>query len=365
MKDGKIDMLYKITQIEPVIARNPKFKDCKVEMIKFFNLKHIADNLDIDKVYTNENLAPLYLDKSSISKICLLASAKFGVDFNYKEFYEGKGSLPTIDESLDGTKAYSIKSFSDVEKIIQEHKQTSQYGIEETAREEQQAKAKKAKVDALEEKLEEGRQIKRAEFDKATNLNRDFVTSKVVSIDFEFKIKGNDHIVTEFGLAISQKDGSIKNEHYLIEENYMSKFNRNLQDKFEFGKTEIVSVKDIMPIISKHVKEADYVLFHEQREDYDILKKLGWDIEKNQDKPVIDTQLCYKRYFREPGSPPDGEKLINLLKAFKVDSKHLHNSGNDAHYTLKLLQKMSEIHKYLNQNKTKNKNERKLKMKPR
>lgn len=358
-------MLYKITQIEPLIARNPKFNDCKVDMIKFFNLKNIADNLGIDKVYTNENLAPLYLDKENVSKICLLASAKFKVDFSYKDFYEGKGALPTLDLGAEGTKEYFINSFADVEKVIKNHKETSKYGIEETAREEKQAKAKKAKVEALEEKLEEGRQIKRAEFDKATNLNRDFVTSKVVSIDFEFKIKGKDHIVTEFGLAISQKDGSIKNEHYLIEENYMTKFNRNLQDKFEFGKTEIVSVKDILPIISKHVKDADYVLFHEQREDYDILKKLGWDIETNQDKPVIDTQLCYKRYFREPGSPPDGEKLVNLLKAFKVDSKHLHNSGNDAHYTLKLLQKMSEIHKYLNQNKNKSKDERKAKIKPR
>lgn len=358
-------MLYKITQIEPVIARNPKFKDCKVEMIKFFNLRNITDNLGVDKVYTDENLAPLYLDKSTVSKICLLASAKFGIDFNYKEFYEGKGALPVIESGTSSIKEHTIKSFDDVEKVIQDHKETSKYGIEETIREEKQAKAKKAKVEALEEKLEEGRQIKRAEFDKATNLNRDFFTSKVVSIDFEFKIKGNDHIVTEFGLAISQKDGSIKNEHYLIEENYMTKFNRTLQDKFEFGKTEIVSVKDILPIISKHVKDADYILFHEQREDYDILKKLGWDIENNKAKPVIDTQLCYKRYFREPGSPPDGEKLINLLKAFKVDSKHLHNSGNDAHYTLKLLQKMSEIHKYLNQNKNKNKDERKSKIKPR
>lgn len=361
----EIDMLYKITNIEPLIARNPKFKDCKVEMIKFFNLKNIVDNLGVDTVYTNDNQPPLFIDQSSLSKICLLASAKFGVDFKYKEFYEGKGCLPTIESNLPDTQSYTVKSSADLERVVEQHKNYSTYGIAETQREEKQREIKKAKVDALEEKLEEGRRAKRAEFDKATNLNRDFVNNKVVSIDFEFKIKGNDHIVTEFGLAISNK-GNIENHHYLIEENYKTKFNRSLQDKFEFGKTEIVSEKDILPIINKHVKDADFILFHEQREDYDILRKLGWDIEKNKDKPVIDTQLCYKRYFREPGSPPDGEKLINLLKAFKVDSKNLHNSGNDAHYTLKLLQKMSEIHKFLLQNKNDNKNkEKRNKIKPR
>lgn len=99
------------------------------------------------------------------------------------------------------------------------------------------------------------------------------------------------------------------------------------------------------------MKGADYVLFHEMREDYDIMKRLGYDFENKKDIQIIDTQLCYKRYFRPKNSLPNGEKLENLLDSFKIQAKHLHNGGNDAKYTLMLLLKMSAIHKMMLDNK--------------
>lgn len=338
-------MLYKLTQIEPLIARNPDFKAHKVDLIRFFSAKHIFNDLHIHDVYLNDKQPAFFVNENDIKKICMLASLRFdlSIDFNY--FYTGKNGLPVIESSTKDTVHHKVSNYEELEVLLEKHKNTSTYGIESQKIQQKQQANKKAKVEALEEKLEEKRQEKRAEFDKATNLNRDFVQSKIVSIDFEFKIQKDDYMVTELGLAINHK-GVITNEHYLVSENYQKKYNRDLQEKFNFGETQKVSMKDLLGIIVNHVKDADFILFHEQREDYAIMKKLGWDIEHS-DAPVIDTQLCYKRYFREPGSIPDGEKLVNLLKSFKVEHNHLHNAGNDAHYTLKLLQKMSEIHKHL------------------
>ena len=97
------------------------------------------------------------------------------------------------------------------------------------------------------------------------------------------------------------------------------------------------------------IKNAKYVLFHEQREDYELMTQMGISIPK--EIQVIDTQLSYKRYFRKKGSLPNGETLEGLLNMCKIPYKNLHNAGNDAYMTLILLQKMSLIQQALSENK--------------
>lgn len=87
-----------------------------------------------------------------------------------------------------------------------------------------------------------------------------------------------------------------------------------------------------------------------------FFKSLKLDIEHTKNFDVVDTQLCYKRYFRAPGTNPDGAKLKDLLTEFKVKCENLHNAGNDANYTLQLVQKMSLIHKFTQENKKQNGN---------
>ena len=60
-------------------------------------------------------------------------------------------------------------------------------------------------MEALEAEIEARREVERQEFDRASNLVRDFINDKVVSIDFEFFInKDNTYHVTELGIAFNE-----------------------------------------------------------------------------------------------------------------------------------------------------------------
>ena len=52
---------------------------------------------------------------------------------------------------------------------------------------------------------------------------------------------------------------------------------------------------------------------------------------------IIDTQKTKENHFNEKLS---GCSLNKMLKSFRIDFKNLHNSGNDAAYTLLLFLKM-------------------------
>jgi len=356
-------MLYNITLLKSHLAKTPIYREKKAEIMDFFHMKNIFDNLDVDKVYMNDKHPPMFIDSESLSKICLLASAKFSLPFKYKEFYESNKAMIVIPKGLEDTKIYNVKKFEDVIVALDEHSKTSTYGIQEQKKDEEKNAKKKVKVEKLEKVLEANRQVKREAFNRATNLNRDLVSPSIVSIDFEFKILKNGYEITELGIA-KNKDGVITTEHYLVEEFYQNKRNRALQERFEFGDTKKVSVNELKSIIENSLKDTKYVLFHEQREDFEILKTLGIDIEHTKNFDVLDTQLAYKRYFREQGSNPDGAKLKDLLVAFKVKHDNLHNAGNDAHYTLQLLQKMSAIHKLTLANKVQNSDKKRNTYKP-
>lgn len=343
------------------LSRTPLYKEHKTDIVNFFNIINVFDNLGVKKVYMDDKKPSLFIDGESLSKICLLADAKFGLPFKYKEFHQINNKPITIFREEEGTKVYTVSKYEDVVAVIKTHSATSTYGLQKSINDTVMAAKKKIEVAILEEKIEEKRQVKREEFHRATNLNRDFVNDKIVSIDFEFKIlKNGGYEVTELGIATGE-NGNIKTEHYLIKEFYENKRNRALQEKFDFGKTELISVNEIKGIIENSLKGAKYVLFHEQREDFEILKSLKLDIEHTKNFDVVDTQLCYKRYFRAPGTNPDGAKLKDLLTEFKVKCDNLHNAGNDANYTLQLVQKMSLIHKFTLEDKKQTSNTNKKK----
>lgn len=325
-------MLYSINKIASKIAINPIYQNQKIEIIHFFQIKNMVDNLGISNIYTSDLQPQLFLEESDIAKVFSLAQNKFNLPFDYVEFYEGKNGLTKVSEDQVGIFKHNVKSNIEVENIVDSNNENSTYG-----KKEKEKKDKKAAE--LEASLAKLKQEKWAEFDKATNLKRDFTQGKLLSIDFEFYLKNKNHTITELGLTIFENN-QLKSEHYLVEEFYQMKKNKNLQNSFQFGETKIVKLEEIKKILKEHLKDATYILFHEQREDYEILN--GLNIIIKPECAVIDTQLCYKRYFRERGTLPNGEPLEVLLDSFKVNYKHLHNAGNDSYYTLLLLNAMSQ-----------------------
>lgn len=341
-------MYYSIYQIQPKIANIPAFREKKVEIIQFFNINNLVENLDIKTVYTSDNHAPFLLNDKQLKRVYTIASEKFGVEFKVSDFYEGTRALLSVEKN-EGITAHHVKTISDVAMVAEQHANNSTYGKKEQEKEVAKQEQKEKRLEVLEAEIEARREVERQEFDKASNLLRDFVHDKVVSIDFEFFIKKDkSYEVTELGIAFND-NGKIQAFHFLIEEHHEKKKNQALQKRFDFGKTEIIKEKQIPKYIEMAIKDAKYILFHEQREDYEILNQMKVQVPEN--VTVIDTQLSYKRYFRKKGSLPNGETLEGLLSMFKVPYKNLHNAGNDAYMTLVLLQKMSAIQQHLSTNK--------------
>lgn len=348
-------MLYSINQIQAKIASNPLYKEKKVAIIQFFNVNNLIEKLNINVIYTSDNHPPLLLSEKDINFVFSKASESFNLPFEISSFYEGKMPLLKIEQS-EGI-AHQVRTKEDLDLVLSNHSESSSYGKKEQEKESIKKAQKERKVAILQAEIDARKEKEKAEFNRATNLLRDFVNEKVVSIDFEFFItKDETHEPTELGISINE-DGKINTYHFLIKENYLRKKNKALQNKFNFGETQVISQAQIPTMIEHALQDAKYVLFHEQREESKIFEQLGISIPTHID--ILDTQLCYKRYFREKGSLPNGEKLENLLSLFKIQAQDLHNAGNDAYFTLILLQKMSEIQKHIQANK---KNSSKMKM---
>lgn len=354
-------MLYSINQIQSKLAKNPDYKDQKSDIMQFFHVNNIFNNLKVHTVYTADDLPPLFISQNDIEKICFLAQTVFGVPFNYEALYSGDKPLATVDSNEAGIKSYKVSNAEQVEAVIQEHYQTSNYGLKQQKQEEIKQERKDKEAVLLAQQIADKKKREWEKFNKASNLKRDFHHPKIVSIDFEFFIKKKDniqsYIVTELGITTTEGD-KLSSEHYLIEESYQLKKNRHLQNSFHFGETKIVPLNSIANIIQQSLQGAKYVLFHEQREDFEILQSLNIEINDNID--IIDTQLCYKHYFKEKNGLNNGKPLEDLLKICNVEFKDLHNAGNDSYYTLILLKEMQA--KLLNTIDNKDNTHKKLKM---
>lgn len=337
-------MLYSIHKIQAKLAINPEYQKQKTEIMQFFHMNNLINCLGVNVIYTSDIHPPFLIEKQHIEHICQFATQKFGVLFQYETFYEGKNALVSVSENEGNIKKYNVANSQELEHIIDLHFQTSNYGLKEQEKEAKRQDRIEKEAIVLAAQIEDKKKKEWAIFDKATNLKRDFTSSKVVSIDFEFfsKKKQNgesSHIVTEVGFSISENN-TIHNHHYLVEENYQMKKNRLLQNSFHFGETKILKLDNIKKILNDVLGNADYILFHEQKEDMQILDSLHTRISPH--TIIVDTQLCYKRYFRQKGSLPNGEPLINLLTTFNIPHQDLHNAGNDAHYTWQLFKKMQD-----------------------
>ena len=117
-------------------------------------------------------------------------------------------------------------------------------------------------------------------------------------------------------------------------------------DDFDFGKSEWISEKDAAatvkscftippPLIpNKNEKEDCQVVFvaHNAMADSKYLAQIGYDLAEDV-VDIIDTSdlaSASQRDIKQTG-------LATLLLRHGIAAKHLHNAGNDAHYTLHLM----------------------------
>lgn len=138
--------------------------------------------------------------------------------------------------------------------------------------------------------------------------------------------------ILEVGLAIYELDKrQIINEHIIIEEHRHFRNGRYIadnRDRFNFGRSAHMSLKAALRRILDHLAVSDTCLLgHNINADLQYLRSCSV---KNIDVPVFDTQTIYKQLKSDDN--PTG--LSRLLEELSITHTHLHNAGNDAHYTL-------------------------------
>lgn len=343
-------MLYDVKSICAKVVLIPEYKDIKKEVVAFFSGDNLYNKLGLSEIYTHNHRPGVFIKEQDLLQLFLLAKNTFKTDFNVNVFTEGYACIKKVDDTDKSLKKHTISSHEEVKKIVKEHAEKSAYG-KQLEKEKNNPNEKKASRQQKNKDLVRASYERKKAFwagvENQTNLSQNFAEMKIVSIDFEFTLNKENKscLVTECGISISDK-GEISSQHYLIEGNHLqkSKYALERQQTFAFGKTRVVPESMIPEILTIALQNANVVVFHEKREDDEILKNYGIDLVEYNDIQVMDTQWCYKKHFMNQGQKMVGLSIEELLEGFKIKAEDLHNAGNDSYYTLQLLLKMSQIY---------------------
>lgn len=332
-------LLYNTTRIKDCFIRKHFEHEQKKEISKFFTLQHMFNNLGVNSIYTNDKSPALFINQSDLSKLCLLASSKFGLEFKYKDMERTSPSLVPVQLDVVDYKKFHVKNFTEVVNVLKVHNVTSSYAVSQNIKKEQERKEK----DSL--------------FNRMSNMDRDFSSSRIASIDFEYNpnttFKNHLNTIFEFGVTIYDK-GKIEYHHYLVDEIFVNKkTNPDLQFEFDFGVSKIIPLSEVKSVFKDFLKNTDYLLFHEYSADYGILKNNNLGVEEFKSMDLLDTQMFFKKHFKEELNEKEPVSLKKLLGYFDIESKNLHNSGNDAAYTLLLFLKMVDAYNLKKENEIK------------
>lgn len=337
-------MLYNIDKLPSKMARKAKAHAKKKEIIEFFVPFNMAKNNLLTTVYATDKDPFCFVDEATLNNAAKKAHALFGEHFDLVSFYsEADGYLLKREEGSIEFQKFTVHSEQDFQRVKDLHSEHSTYGQNKNKANESIRVMKKERNEQVLSEIEERKQKEANEFKRKASLSRVFDGKTIVSVDFEFRYIASQgtYMVTEVGFSTRLPDKSLINEHFLVLENYTNKLNRSLQDKFEFGKTNYVKEDQLAALLVSRIQNADYLLFHEQREDMEIFKQFGVKV----DKEILDTQIIYSRNFK-----PKGEMkadLKTLIDFCNIKAEYLHNAGNDAKYTMDLFLKMVDIKKAL------------------
>lgn len=184
--------------------------------------------------------------------------------------------------------------------------------------------------------------------EKISNIFKNKIKTGKTIISFDFSFNIEEDIVD---VGISYYNGKIqKNYHYLVKENRPNIIPENSNYlSFHFGETQIKEYSKIISILSIFIQQADVILLHDSSNDLKLLEKMNLTkfITKQQ---IIDTSLLFKVKDNKLMVQKTSTRisLKNLLRYSNISYSNLHNSGNDAFYTLKLfLKNFHKIKKYI------------------
>lgn len=311
--------IYRIVVAKDIFTKSipqENKKEVRKAVASLFQLDNLFDSMGINDFYiSNNHASSIMINEDALSKIQLLSTMNYGVpnvlnqlSLEAKEFNDSEYSH------------FDVKSSSDVISIMKEHMQ------QEHIKQIKELQKEAAKQSGMRKILVRS---------KMTNkVDRNLHHKKTVCIDFEY----SNLDVFEFGIT-TYENSELSHNHYLIKENYIhKKTSPELQFKFGFGESNMVNESQVESIIKNHLKDADYLLFHGHGNDYLILCKYGFELEKAENLKMIDTIHFYQDNFKQRKG--DAANLKKMLYEFNIPHENLHNSGNDAAFTMELFLEM-------------------------
>ncbi|KAK9367023.1 hypothetical protein V1509DRAFT_203827 [Lipomyces kononenkoae] len=210
----------------------------------------------------------------------------------------------------------------------------------------QEQRQRKKEIEAA--KKAEKREVARERALEMERLVRQSIDDKkmvFVSVDIEV-YELNHNCVTEIGVAVldlrqgNTKDAKPVGRHLRVKE-YMhlknGKFVDDASEKFEFGTSEILTLKQCAKEMKKIFDEyGDLAMFvgHDGANDVRYLRQLG--IELPEEMATVDTLTLWQIHHGED----EQSSLGRLLMEYDIKSWNLHNAGNDAYYTVQVLMAM-------------------------
>ncbi|KAI6047401.1 hypothetical protein EDC04DRAFT_2876436 [Pisolithus marmoratus] len=178
----------------------------------------------------------------------------------------------------------------------------------------------------------------------------------------DFEAWDRDHtLLTEFGWSTVRWDHGSKIEeqgHLIVKERryYTNTFVSNNRDRFSFGKSEEVNkatFKQRIQALIEDLKKSGplFLIFHDNNQDIKYLKSKDVDVQlpdvvfllpdvlPKDGIFVLDTSDLFAALEGEGGG--NRRSLERICRHLQIPTAHLHNAGNDAHYTMLALMSMA------------------------
>ncbi|KAI6163017.1 hypothetical protein EDD17DRAFT_1693935 [Pisolithus thermaeus] len=178
----------------------------------------------------------------------------------------------------------------------------------------------------------------------------------------DFEAWDRDHtLLTEFGWSTVRWDCGSKVEeqgHLIVKERryYTNSFVSNNRDHFSFGKSEEVNKATFKRRIQALIEECKksgplFLIFHDNNQDIKYLKSKDVDVQlpdvvfllpdvlPKDGIFVLDTSDLFAALEGEGGG--NRRSLERVCRHLQISTSHLHNAGNDAHYTMLALMSMA------------------------
>ncbi|KAF9055425.1 hypothetical protein BDZ89DRAFT_1056015 [Hymenopellis radicata] len=192
---------------------------------------------------------------------------------------------------------------------------------------------------------------RRDTFERVRNLYSQ-KKSSWVAIDFE-EWEYDHTVITELGVSALHWEGSaevIEDAHYMISatEYRNGKYVADNRTNYDFGESQIIPRNGFLKVITDTFERLSahgllFLVFHDANGDlnaHEILVPPSPDRVPTAGMFLVDTSDLFAALLGDESfNRHKLEKVCHLLQIPKV--RHLHNAGNDAHFTLEALKLMA------------------------